>query len=54
MNTLIDTFVNKQSEAIMKVEKEIYKIMLNSALGKMCESVRNRSRCDVTNPKECV
>ena len=30
----------------MKVEKEIFKLILNSAFGKMCESLLNRSRCD--------
>ena len=55
MRTFIDTFVIKRSEAETKVEKEIFKLILNSALGKMRESVRNRSRCDaVTDPKECA
>jgi hypothetical protein len=55
LKTFIDTFVNKRSRANSKVKKEMYKLMLNSAFGKMCESVRNRSCCDaVTDPKECA
>ena len=55
LKTFIDTFVNKRSEAKTKVEKEIFKVILNLAFGKMCESVRNRSRYEVvTDPKECA
>ena len=55
LKTFIDTFVDKRSKANSKVEKEMYKLILNSAFGKMCESVRNRSRCDVvTDPLECA
>ena len=55
MKTFIDTFVSKRSEAKTKVEKEIFQLILNSAIGKMFESVRNRSCCDVvTDPKECA
>jgi hypothetical protein len=55
LKTFIDTFVDKRSRANSKVEKEMYKLILNSAFGKMCESVRNRSRCDVkTAPQECA
>ena len=33
----------------------MYKLILNLAFGKMCESVRNRSQCDVvTDPLECA
>jgi hypothetical protein len=52
MKTVIDTFVSKRSQAKMKVKKEFYILILNSACGKMCESVQKRSRCDiVTTPK---
>ena len=52
MNTFMDTFVSKCSEAKTKVEKEIFKLILNSAFGKMCKSMRNKSCCDViTDPK---
>ena len=50
-----DTFVSKRSDAKSKVEKEMYKLILNLAFGKMCEDVRNRSRCVVvTCHKECA
>ena len=53
MTTFIDNVVRKHSEAKTKVEKETCKLILNSAFFKMCESVRNRSVCDVvTNPEE--
>ena len=55
MKTVIDTFVSKRLEAKTKVKKEILKVILNLIFGKMCESVRNRRRCDVvTEPKGCV
>ena len=55
LKMFIDTFVDKRSEAKTKVEKEIFKLILNSAFGKMCESVRNRNRCDVvTDPEQCA
>ena len=48
MKTFIDTFVSKRSEA-KKIQKEIFKIILNSAFGKICESVCHRSRCEKCN-----
>ena len=55
LKTFVDTFVSKRSAAKTKAEKEIYKLILNSAFGKMCESVRNRNRCDVvTDPEQCA
>ena len=55
LKTFIDTFVSKHSQAKSKVEKEMYELILNSSFGKMCESVQNRSRCDVvTCPTECA
>jgi hypothetical protein len=55
LKTFIDTFVDKRCRTNSKVEMEMYKLILNSAFGKMCEGVRNRSRCDVvTDPQECA
>ena len=53
MRTFIDAFVSKRSEGKTKVENEIFKPILNSAFGEICESVCHRSRCGVvTGPKE--
>jgi len=41
--TFIETFVSKCSEVKTKDEKEIYKLILNSAFGKMCKIVRDRN-----------
>jgi hypothetical protein len=55
LKMFIDTFVSKCSKSKSKVQKEMYKLILNLAFEKMCESVQNRSRCDVvTCPKECA
>ena len=51
----IDTFVSKGSKSKMKVEIENFKHFLYSALGIICKSMPNRSRCDVvTDPKRCA
>ena len=49
MKTFIDTFVSKHSEQKAMVKQDIFKIILNSALGKICEIVHHRSRCDFIN-----
>ena len=51
MKKFIDTFFSKHSEAKAKVENEIFKLVLNSAFGKMCEGLCNRIRCDLSDPK---
>ena len=52
MKTIFDTFVSKRFEAKMNVEKKIFKLTFNSIFSKICENVRNGSRCDaVTDPK---
>jgi len=53
--TFIDKFVRKYQEAKANVEKGNFKLILNSALGKMCEGVCHSSRCDVvTDQKDCA
>ena len=55
MMTFIDTFVSKLSKTKTKLEKEISKLIFDSAFRTMCESMCHRSRCDiVTDPKECA
>ena len=46
MKTFIDIFVRQASEAKTKVEEEIFKLILNSICGRICENVCLRSRCD--------
>jgi len=47
MKFFINTFVSKRSEAKTKIKKDIFNRILNLAFGKICKSLRNRSRCEM-------
>jgi len=49
---LVETLVKKRSKPKTKVNKEIYKVISNSAFGKVCESVCIGTV--VTNPEKCA